>query len=112
MPSSHPTPARCHWFSRLASALDRRSTPRLALLLLGAILARGRRTVTSWIRAAGLSQEFRPCYATVSAAGKRADGIAARLVHGVVKPLLAGVSRLAFAIDDTPTPRYGPQVQG
>jgi hypothetical protein len=46
MPSSHPTPAPCHWLSRLASALDPRSAPRLALLLLEAVLARGRRTVT------------------------------------------------------------------
>jgi hypothetical protein len=44
----------CQWFSRLASALDHRSAPRLALLFLGAVLARGRRTVTSWIRAAKL----------------------------------------------------------
>jgi hypothetical protein len=68
--------------------------------------------VTSWIRAASLFQEFRPCYTTVSAAGKRADGVAARLVHAVIKPLLAGMSRLVFALDDTPTPRYGPLVQG
>ena len=55
MTSSHPTPVPCQWFSRLAAALDRRSAPRLALLLLGAVLARGRRTVTTWIRAAKLS---------------------------------------------------------
>jgi hypothetical protein len=112
MPSSHPLPTSCHWFSVLASALDPRSAPRLAWLLVGAILARGRRTVTSWVRAAGLSREFRPCYTTVSAAGKRADSIAARLVHGVVKPLVAGAARLVFALDDTPTERHGPQVQG
>lgn len=112
MPSSHTTPAPCHWFSVLASALDPRSAPRLAGLFLGAILARGRRTVTSWIRAAGLRAEYRPCYTTVSAAGQRADGIAARLAHEVVKPLLAGMTRLVFALDDTPTPRYGPFVQG
>lgn len=101
-----------HWFSALADALDARSAPRLACLFLGAILARGRRTVTSWIRAAGLGPEFRPCYTTVAAAGKRADGVAARLVYEVVKPLLAGMSRLVLALDDTPTPRYGPHVQG
>lgn len=112
MTSSHPTPPPCHWFSVLGSVLDPRSGPRLAWLLVGAILARGRRTVTSWIRAAGLSNEYRPCYTTVSAAGKRADSIAARLVHGVVKPLVAGAARLTFALDDTPTERYGRYVQG
>ena len=57
MTSSHPIPAPCQWFARLASALDRRSAPRLALLLLGAVLARGRRSVTTWIRAAKLSDQ-------------------------------------------------------
>ena len=112
MPSSHPLPPSCHWFSRLASALDPRSAPRLAWLLVGAVLARGRRTVTSWIRAAGLSGEYRPCYTTVAAAGTRADSIAARLLHGAVKPLVADAERLTFAIDDTPTERYGRHVQG
>jgi hypothetical protein len=112
MPVSHSAPPGVQWFSILAGILDRRSAPRLAKLFLGAILARGRRTVTSWIRAAGLSHEFRPCYTTVAAAGKRADGIAARLARAVVKPLVAGADRLVFAIDDTPTERYGPCVQG
>src|SRR5829696_6623801 len=112
MPSSHPLPPPCHWFSGLASVLDPRSAPRLAWLLVGAILARGRRTVTSWIRAAGLSNEFRPSYTTVSAAGKRTDSIAARLLREVVKPLVTGADRLTFALDDTPTERYGRKVQG
>ena len=58
MTSSHIARHLCHWFSALASPLDARSAPRLACLFLGAILARGRRTVTRWIRAAGLSAEF------------------------------------------------------
>jgi hypothetical protein len=112
MPSSHPLPPLCHWFSRLASALDPRSAPRLAWLLVGAVLARGRRTVTSWIRAAGLSGEYRPSYTTLAAAGARTDLAAAHLAHGVVKPLVAGAARLTFALDDTPTERYGRHVQG
>lgn len=112
MTSSHMARRLCHWFSALAAPLDARSAPRLACLLLGAVLARGRRTVTSWIRAAGLSAEFRPCYTTVAAAGKRADRIAARLAHEVLRPLLTGMSRVVLALDDTPTPRYGPHVQG
>jgi hypothetical protein len=112
MTSSHPLPAPCQWFARLASVLDRRSAPRLALLFLGAVLARGRRTVTSWIRAAGLSHKFPHCYTAVAAAGKKAESIAARLVLAVVEPLLSGVERLTLALDDTPTQRYGPHVQG
>jgi hypothetical protein len=112
MTSSHTAHAPCHWFSRLASALDPRSAPRLAWLFVGAVLAGGRRAVSSWIRAAGLSREFRPCYTAVSAAGKRADSIAARLAHEVVRPLVAGAVRPTLALDDTPTERYGRHVQG
>lgn len=112
MTSSHPTTAPCQWFARLAAALDRRSAPRLALLFVGAVLARGRRTVTTWIRAAGLSGRFRSCYIAVAAAGKRADRIARRLLTEVVAPLAAGSGRLTLALDDTPTRRYGPYVQG
>jgi hypothetical protein len=112
MPTTHLVPAPCHWFSRLSSALDPRSASRLAWLFVGAVLAHGRRTVTSWIRAAGLSDEYRPCYTTVAAAGKKTDLISAPLAHEVVKPLIAGADRLTFAIDDTPTERYGRHVQG
>ena len=84
MTSSHPTLAPCQGFSCLAAALDRRSAPRLALLFLGAVLARGRRTVATWIRAAELSGQYQPCYLAVAAAGKRADRIARRLLTEVV----------------------------
>ena len=112
MTSSHPTPAPCQWFSRLATPLDRRSAPRLALLFLGAVLARGRRTVTTWIRAAKLSGQYQRGDVAVAAAGKRADLIARRLLIEVVRPLLKGAERLTLALDDTPTKRYGPHVQG
>jgi hypothetical protein len=112
MTSLQTDPRICQWFPLLAFALDRRSSPRLVLLFLGAVLARGRRTVTSWIRTAGLSPQFRSCYTAVAAAGKKSNQIASRLLLTVVKPLLKPSDRLTLAIDDTPTPRYGPQVQG
>lgn len=112
MTSSHPIAIPCQWFSWLAAALDRLSSTRLALLFLGVVLARGRRTVRSWIRAAGLSDQFRPCYTTVAAAGIRAERIARRLLTEVVGPLTDGATRLTLALDDTPTKRYGPHVQG
>jgi DDE superfamily endonuclease len=112
MTSPHPMPVPCQWFTWLAATLDRRSAPRLALLFLGAVLARGRRTVTSWIRAAKLSDQFQSCYIAVAAAGKNADGIAGRLALEAIKPIVAGSERLMLALDDTPTQRYGPEVQG
>src|SRR5215831_3511183 len=112
MPFSRPTPTACQWFSYLATALDRRSAVRLAVVFIGAVLARGRRTVTSWIRAAGLGSDYKPVYTAVAAAGKRADSVAARLAIAAVKPLVAGADRLTLALDDTPTKRYGPHVQG
>ena len=112
MALSHPLPASCNVFSALAAVLDPRSAPRLVLLPVGAVLARGRRTVTSWIRAAGSSDDYRPCYTTVAAAGKKADLVAARLARQVVRPLVADHPRLVLALDDTPTPRSGPHVRG
>jgi hypothetical protein len=112
MSFSHTGPQLGYWFSLLASVLDPRSGPRLARLFVGALLAKGRRTVTSWIRAAGLSGEFRRCYTTLSAAGRRAEWIAARLVGTVIGPLVKDTGRVVCALDDTPTPRSGPHVEG
>jgi hypothetical protein len=112
MPFSPTTPAPCQWFSLLAALLDVRSAPRLVRLLHGAVLAAGRRTVTSWLRAAGVTDEFRPAYTTVAAAGKRTDLLAARLAHAALQPMLSAAERLNFGIDDTPTQRYGPEVEG
>lgn len=101
-------------FDDLCAALDRRSAPRLFLLLCGALLARGRRTVTSWFRAAGISTDFRPAYNALWAAGRHAEALAYRLLCLALKPLMRLVADdyLLFAIDDTPTARYGPKVQG
>ena len=112
MPLSPNAPAPCHWFSSLAALLDIRSAPRRVRLFLGAVLAAGRRTVTGWLRAAGIPDEFRPAYTTAAAAGKRADLLAARLAHAALQPRLAAAQRLTFGIDDTPTQRYGPEVEG
>jgi hypothetical protein len=97
-------------FAQLASCLDPRSAVRLPLLLLGMLLARGRRTVTSWFRACGITDAYRRAYATVSAVGRRTDWLATRVL-GAAAPLLP-TGRLLVGIDDTPTPRFGPHVEG
>src|SRR6478609_736040 len=103
-PLSHLPPFLATAFAGLARWLDKRSAARVPLLLCGILFAKGRRTVTSWFRAAGISDDFRQSYVTVCSIGRRSEDVAATVLHGV-RPLL-GARRLRLAIDDTPTPRY------
>jgi hypothetical protein len=114
MPFSQLPALLSAWLADIAAALDPRSAPRLLALCLGALFARGRRTATSWFRAAGITDAFRPAYGALGAAGRRAEALAYRLLGRVVRPLLGQLpgDRLLFGIDDTPTPRYGRHVQG
>jgi hypothetical protein len=114
MPFSQLPALLSAWFSHIVGLLDRRSAPRLFLLLCGALFARGRRTVTSWFRAAGITTDFRPAYNALWAAGRHARSIAHRLLACAVLPRIgqAPGDHILFGIDDTPTARYGPCVQG
>jgi DDE superfamily endonuclease len=110
MPLSHLPPYLTSVFANLAHWLHKHSAARLPLLLVGILFATGRRTVTAWLRAAGIRDDFRPAYTTVCAVGRQADSAALSTLLAV-KPLL-GHERLRVAIDDTPTSRYGLQVEG
>ena len=106
-----PAEVSC-WFECLAGYLDVRNQARFVALLGGVVFARGRRTVTSWLRAAGIAEEFRPAYGLLWTVGRRACGMATRLLLFVLGPRARGQSRLLFGLDDTPTKRYGPCVEG
>jgi hypothetical protein len=83
MTSSHRDPRPGQGFARLAAGLDRRSAPRFVLQLLGAVLARVRRTVTTWIRAIGLGRRSRPCDTTAAAAPARSPELRRALPGGL-----------------------------
>src|SRR5262249_59665669 len=97
-------------FGPWGSCFPARPPPRLPLLLCGILLARGRRTVTSWFRAGGITTDYRQAYVTVCAVGRHVDHMAVATL-ATVRPLLDR-KRLLVAIDDTPTARYGPAVEG
>jgi hypothetical protein len=65
MPFSHLPPFLTSAFAALALWLHKRSAARLPLLLVGILLATGRRTVTSWFRAAGIGTDYRDGSTTV-----------------------------------------------
>src|SRR5688572_16991714 len=94
------------WIYSLVAQLDCRSAPRLAALFFGLLLAAGRRTVTSWFRPAGITDDFRPAYHAVYACGRNTDDCALVLLYDVLRPLWQSLPRLVFALDDTPTKRY------
>jgi hypothetical protein len=98
------------FFLELAHCLDRRSAERLPAILTGALLAGGRRTVTSWFRPVGIGTDFRNAYTAVNAVGRRTRRLATA-AWLATRPLL-DKRRLLVAIDDTPTKRYGPEVEG
>src|SRR5258708_7361882 len=98
-------------FSALGHWLDKRTARRLPALLARVLFARGCRTVTSWFRAGGITDDFRQSYVAVCAIGRESEHLALTVVTDVVRPLLKG-KRLRIGIDDTPTQRYGPCVEG
>ena len=99
------------WTLALRQPLHGRRAWRLLPLLPGAPFARGRRTVASWLRAAGLGADFRQYYYFLGSLGPRAGLVAALLLRLSVRVLGPG-DRLVFGLDDTPTKRAGPKVEG
>ena len=110
MPFGNLPPLVSSVFSSLAPWLDKRTAARLPLLLSGVLFARNTRTVTSWRRAAEITDEFRPASTTVCAVGRRTNSMATTALD-LVQPLVKS-KRLTLGIDDTPTARYGPFVEG
>lgn len=99
------------WIVVLSGPLHGRLAWRLLPLLRGMLFAQGRRTVASWLRAAGLGKDFRQYYYFLGSLGPRAGVIAAVLLRLAVGVIVPG-QRLLFGLDDTPTKRYGPHVEG
>ncbi len=99
------------WVAALAAPLHRRSAWRLADVVVGILMASGRRTAAGWWRAARIGDRFRPYYYFLGSVGRKAVAMAAVLLRITLDRIGPG-DRLLFAFDDTPTKRYGPKVQG
>jgi hypothetical protein len=99
------------WIAALSAPLHRRSAWRLADVVVGILMASGRRTAASWWRAARIGDHFRPYYYFLGSVGRKSVEVAAVLLRITLDRIEPG-DRLLFALDDTPTKRYGPQVQG
>lgn len=99
------------WVATLAEHLHGRNAWRLQRLVVGVILAQGRRTVTSWFRAAGITRGYRSYYYFLAALGLKVQAIGLSLLDLTTQRVPIG-ERLTLALDDTPTKRHGPEIEG
>jgi len=97
----------------LQSAMDCRIAFRLPILVAGMLFAEGRRTVASWFAAAGVRDDWDQFYDCLISIGRQPTKMAAALLEIVSKKFAPGAEgRIVVAIDDTPTKRSGPRVEG
>ena len=99
------------WIASLAGVLDARIEWRLRPMLVGLLFARGRRTITSWLRAIGVRRDYEDYYYFLGSLGRKCESVAGILVRLILRRLPLP-ERVLFALDDTPTKRYGPHVEG
>ncbi len=99
------------WGTRLASMWDARVSWRRVPLLTGLLFATGRRTVSSWLRAGGLSKDYQDYYYFLSTLGRKVKSLAGVLLDIALK-VIVPPGRIRLASDDPPSKRYGPKGEG
>src|ERR1043166_6257842 len=99
------------WITHLSTPLHGRLAWRLLPLFAGMLFAQGRRTAAAWFRAADVGLDFRNYYYFLGSLGRNVEFVASLLLRRAAAVIAPG-ERLLFAIDDTPTKRYGPRVEG
>lgn len=110
-PICKPPEEWSEWVSFLSFALHGRSRWRLGVVMAGLVLAGGRRTVTSWLRAVGVRIGYKQYYYFISSVGRKTESVVQRLLVLLLKHLPLQ-QRVLLAIDDTHTKRYGRHVEG
>jgi hypothetical protein len=99
------------WIDRLSNVLDARLAWRLVPLMAGVLFGTGRQTVSSWLRAGELSDDYQDYYYFLFALGDKTKALAT-IVWRIAVEVIAPSGRIVLAIDDTPSKRYGPKVEG
>lgn len=92
--------------------LDARIAFRLPILVAGIMLATGRRTAACWMRHAGVGDDWDRFYELLQSVGQNATSLMQPILQTIVRRIDPGPEGYwTLAIDDSPTKRFGPQVQ-
>jgi DDE superfamily endonuclease len=102
------------WITRLENMIDRRLRDVFPLVFCGLLMTQERRrTCTSWFRAAGITSEFRRGYRVICLTGREAESMGMSILYTIANsPAAAKQERIKLTLDDTPSQRYGPKVEG
>ena len=99
--------------SVLQSMMDRRMAFRLAIIVAGMLLAGDRRTASAWFVAGGVQDDWDRFYDCLIRVGRISGKLATAVLGLVVQKFAPGlVERILLGLDDSPTARYGPHVEG
>jgi hypothetical protein len=106
-----PTPLQ-QLLNTISFFLDYRHSELFEPLFLGLLFAHGRRTATAWFRAGGIAEQFQRAYTLLGTIGRSKVDIVASVLFSHLRRTIAPGQRWLFALDDSPTQRYGPRVEG
>jgi len=112
MPCVDLPPPLDHFVATLTSLWDKRHAELWPPLFVGVLFGHGRRTATAWFRAGGIADEFRRGYTLLGTLGRACTELFAGCLFRRLRRCINPGPRWLFALDDTPTQRYGPCVEG
>jgi len=96
----------------LSCVLHQRSAWRLNIIFTAMLFAKGRKTITSWLRATGISRRYKAYYYFIGSLAQKTETIATELFKIMINRIYKNTNTILAAIDDSPTSRYGPKVAG
>jgi hypothetical protein len=96
----------------LSCVLHQRSAWRIAIIFTAMLFAKGRKTITSYFRAAGISRCYKAYYYFIGSLARKTENIATQLFEIMIHRIYKNTNTVLAAIDDSPTARYGPKVAG
>ena len=92
------------WIAAFQAPLHDRLAWRLEPIMLGVVMAKGRRTVTSWLRAAGLQKGWQDYYYFLAAVGQACECMAMLLCSLLVRYTCCRRDLSCSAVSTTPQP--------
>ena len=87
----------------ICSVLHQCSAWRLSIIIAGIVFANGRRTVTSWFRAAGITKQYKAFYYFIGSIGRKTETIATILFEIMINLIYRKNDRVLMGIDDSPS---------